>query len=354
MAHSLDDIGFVTRKDPKGMLGLTAAFPEQCRKAFEIASAFEAPTLDYMPQNILLTGLGGSAAGGDFVRALFEAHGSSPFIVNREYLMPKYVGLESLVFVVSYSGNTEETLSAYADARRKGARIIAVTSGGRLAELAKADGVPLVTVPGGQPPRTALGYLLIPVVLICDRYGLIPSEPYERAFATLDRNLEAWKVEAPFEHNPAKQLAQAIHGRLPILYGLGYWQAVVAGRWKAQINENAKNHAFVHAFPELNHNEILGWSGCQTQNVPQWAIVLLQDGTEPPKLKARARITFELIGERAEVHHVFAEGVTLLERMLSLTFMGDWVSIYLAALNGVDPENIDWLNYLKAVLAKVE
>jgi glucose/mannose-6-phosphate isomerase len=161
-------------------------------------------------------------------------------------------------------------------------------------------------------------------------------------------------VDAPFESNPAKKLAEALHGKLFVFYGLGGWQGAVAGRWKAQFNENAKNHAFAHTFPELNHNEILGWVASHLQQAPHWAIVLLRDGSESAKLQARARLTFELIGDRAEVHEVAAEGVALLERMLSLTYLGDWASIYLAALNEVDPENIDWLNHLKAELAKVK
>jgi glucose/mannose-6-phosphate isomerase len=139
-----------------------------------------------------------------------------------------------------------------------------------------------------------------------------------------------------------------------VLYGLGTWQGVVAGRWKAQINENAKVHAFAHNFPELNHNEILGWVGTRSQGVPKWSVVILQDGAESPKIKARARITSELIGNQATFHNAFADGVSLLERMLSLTFLGDWVSLYLAALNEVDPENIDWLNHLKGELAKID
>lgn len=354
MAHPLDDFAFVTRNDPKGMLALTAAFPEQCRKAREIADAFELPSLDFEPSLTMLTGLGGSAAGGDFVRALFEAFGQVPFVVNRDYFLPQFAGAETLVFVVSYSGNTEETLSAYADAKQKDCNIVAITSGGRLAELARADGVPLLLVPGGQPPRTALGYLLVPVIVLCERFGLLPDQAYEQAFAVLDLCAKKWGPDSPFESNEAKALADAMQAKMIVLYGLGGWQGVVAGRWKAQINENAKVHAFAHSFPELNHNEILGWVAAGLQKVPGWSVVLLKDGSEAPKIQARAKITSELIGSQASFQEAYAQGVSLLERMLSLTFLGDWVSLYLAALNDVDPENIDWLNHLKSELAKVQ
>ena len=353
MSHPLDDRNFLTRNDPKDMLGLTAGFPRQCRTALEIAQSTNLPPLDFEPTLVMLTGLGGSAAGGDFVRSLFEAFGPAPFQVNRDYQLPSYAGPKTLLFAVSYSGNTEETLAAYADAKNRGCRIIAVTSGGKLAELARADGFPVIQVPGGQPPRTALGFLLVPVVSACERLGLLPAQNYGKAFATIDQCVADWGAEKPFDANPAKQLGQSLYGKLPILYGLGSWQGAVAGRWKAQINENSKNHTFTHAFPELNHNEILGWVKCGLQNVKQFAIVLLRDGSESEKLKARARISFELIGDRAEIYDAVARGDALFEKMLSLTFFGDWVSLYLAALNDVDPENIDWLNYLKGELAKI-
>lgn len=354
MAHPLDDLSFVTRLDPRDMLGLTERFPAQCREALRIAQSVSLPPLTQKPTLAMLTGLGGSAAGGDFVRALFEAQGSCPFLVNRDYALPGYVGPETLLFAVSYSGNTEETLAAYADAKQKGCRVIVVTSGGKLAELAAAAGDPIIRVPGGQPPRTALGFLLIPVVSACEQLGLIPAQPYDAAFASLDEGVRLWGQGVPLEANPTKALAQSLYGSVSVLYGLGGWPGVVAGRWKAQINENSKNHTFAHAFPELNHNEILGWVACEKQNAARWSIVLLHDGTESAKLKARAKITFELIGARASVYEAQAIGDSLLAKMLTLTFYGDWTSIYLAALNEVDPENIDWLNYLKGELAKVD
>ncbi|MFI5386768.1 MAG: bifunctional phosphoglucose/phosphomannose isomerase [Fimbriimonadales bacterium] len=353
MSHPLDGRSFVTRVDPKGMLRLTEDFPVQCRRALEIARAAELPKLGTSPSLVLLTGLGGSAAGGDFARALFEAHGTAPFLVNRDYHVPSFVGLGDLVFAASYSGNTEETLSAYKQARKAGARIICVTSGGTLGELAREDGNAVIRIPGGQPPRTALGYMLIPVLVVAERLKLIPPQDYDSAFALLEKIQAQWTVEAPFERNPAKQLAQALHGKVAVLYGLGTWQGVVASRWRGQINENSKNLAFPNQFPELCHNEVLGWVGAGTQGVSSWVAVILEDGSESGKMKARAAFTERLLGSLAEFHHVRAEGSTLLEKMLSLTFFGDFVSIYLAALNEVDPEDMTWLIQMKEQLAGV-
>jgi glucose/mannose-6-phosphate isomerase len=350
--HLLDDPGFVTRLDPKGMYALSEAFPDQCRKALEIVRDAELRK-PYGPSLAVLTGMGGSAAGGDLVRMLFDAENSLPFIVNRDYSLPGCVNAEDLVFCASYSGNTEETLSAYEQAKEAGAHIIAVTSGGKLADLARADGFDVIQIPGGQPPRTALGFMFVPLVACCARFGLLPAQDYASAFTLLDQCRAKWGITVPFSENPAKQLAAELHGKLAVLYGLGPWQAIVANRWKGQINENAKNMAFANAFPELDHNEILGWGKANEQGVSQWVAIVLEDGTESEKMKARARITESLVGDTAKFFHVRAEGSSLLERLLSLTYFGDFLSLYLAALNGVDPETIDSINTLKTELAKV-
>lgn len=353
MAHDLDDLSFVTRLDPKGMYSLTCDFADQCRRAFKIANQVNLPDIQY-PTVAVLTGLGGSAAGGDFTKALFDVEGKVPFLVNRDYHLPSWVDSRSLVFCASYSGNTEETLSSYADAKRAGAQIVVISSGGKISEMAAADGFPVISIPGGQPPRTALGYMLIPTVVTCMRFDLIPVRPFEEIFAGLDEAIQSWSVNVPFESNPAKQLAEFLHGKLSVIYGLGGWQAIVANRWKGQINENGKNMTFANGFPELNHNEILGWVECQGQGVENWVGLILEDGKESKKMRARADISTQLIGDRGEFRRVGARGDGVFEKMLNLTLLGDFVSLYLAALNGVDPENIDWLNTLKSELAKID
>ncbi|MBS1724620.1 MAG: bifunctional phosphoglucose/phosphomannose isomerase [Armatimonadetes bacterium] len=353
MTHLLDDREFVLRLDPKGMYALTVDFPAQVAKAVSTAEASALPGDWAKPTSVVLTGLGGSAAGGDFTRALFDAFGTVPFQVNRDYSLANWADGQTLVFATSYSGNTEETLSAYADARARKCPIICVTSGGKLAELAGANGDPLVLIPAGQPPRTALGYLFAPVVVACEKLGLLPQQDWGSAVALLERCVNDWGVETPLASNPTKQLADLLHGKLSVLYGLGHWQGLVAGRWKGQIDENAKNMTFAHTYPELCHNEVLGWVKAGEQGVSHWVSVVLEDGTESAKMKKRAEVTARLIEGTAKTVRVQARGESLLEKMLSLTLYGDFVSIYLAALNGVDPENIDSINILKAELANV-
>lgn len=352
-ASLLDDRAFVLRNDPKGMYDLTVAFPSQCAKAVEIAKQAPIPSGKTKPDLVLLTGLGGSAAGGDFVRGLFEAYGTVPYFVNRDYTLPSYVNSASLVLATSYSGNTEETLSAYADARKRGASIISVTSGGKIADQTRADGFPLIQIPGGQPPRTALGFMLMPVVWACDKLGLLPAQDYDALVGHLEASVQKWGVEVPLDNNPAKQLAAKLQGNLSVIYGLGGWQGLVANRWKGQINENSKNMTFANAFPELNHNEILGWMQADQQGVQNWVGVLLQDGTESAKMKKRFDVTARLVSGICPFEVVTATGDTLLEKMVSLALFGDFVSLYLAALNDVDPENIDSINILKDELSRV-
>ncbi len=349
MSIDLNSRESVTALDPKGMLHFTEEYPNQCRHALTLVEGVEFPTGTYTAA--LLTGLGGSAVGGDYVRAMFDAFGSIPFVVNRDYHLPSYVGPSTLVFATSYSGNTEETLSAYSDAKKAGAQVICVTSGGKLKELALADGYPVITVPGGQPPRTALGFMLVPVLAACVKMGLLPEQDFTKAFDLLESLCKEWTVEGS---NPiAKDLANSLHGKLGIIYGLGSWQAIIANRWKGQINENSKNHIFVNAFPELNHNEILGWIKADEQGVANYVGIVLEDGAESAKMKKRAEVTERLVKDLCSFEHVAATGETLLEKLLSLTYLGDFVSLYLATLNQVDPEDIGSINILKTELSQI-
>ena len=353
-ATLLDHPEFVTSRDPKGMYALAIGFPEQCRAALRIAGSASVSLNASGVRQVVLTGLGGSAAGGDFARALFDTFASVPFSVNRDYTLPGYVGADTLVFATSYSGNTEETLSAYADARRRGARIVVVTSGGELARRAVADAVPIITTPGGQPPRTAMGFMLVPVLVAAAKLGLLPEQDIAGAADEMEAATASWGADSLMKANEAKRLALALHGAVGMLYGLGAWQTVVAGRWKGQINENAKQHVFAHALPEMNHNEILGWEGADRLGVKRWVTLLLEDGTESDRMKLRARATLDLVAKAGETHRVKATGASLLAKMLSLALLGDFVSLYLAALNEEDPYTIGSIDKIKNALANAQ
>lgn len=351
----LDSLTALTQLDPKGMYPLTVGFHDQCQRAVEIGKSASLPTLGAPVHRVHLTGLGGSAAGGDFIKAVFDAEGKASFSVNRDYHLPQFVGPNDLVFCASYSGSTEETLSAYEEAKSRSAQIIAITSGGKLREMADRDGYAVISVPGGQPPRTAMGYMMVPVLLACERLGLVEGQDWESCLAGLADGITKWGVEVPASQNEAKTIAANLVGKLPILYGVGPAAAIVANRWKCQIHENAKLLAFANGYPELNHNEILGWIGAKTQ-ADRFAGLRLSLGGDSAKMTARADVTEKLIQEACPFESVVpsvANDERLLTRLLNLTFLGDFVSIYLARLVGADPEVIPSIDYLKASLAKV-
>ena len=353
MPERLDDLNFVRKHDPSKMWDLTTGFPHQCREALEIASKTDLPGGLSGKSNIVLAGMGGSAAGGDLLKALLESYSGVPCTVVRDYTIPKFVSDKTLFFACSYSGNTEETMSATELAKQAGANIVCITSGGRLSEFAEENELPIITIPGGQPPRTALGYLFLPAVWVVARLGYIPEPDFEGAISVLEQCRDQWAPESPQSKNPTKSLALRLFGRIPIIYGLGGWQGYVAQRWKSQINENAKIMAFAHVFPEMNHNEIVGWTLADRQNAAHWATVILESGTESKKMIARAQITMDIIRDKTEIYTAFARGERMLAQMLSLTYFGDFVSMYLAALYETDPEKIDSIVKLKNALADI-
>ncbi len=352
----LDDANRRSALDAQNMIPLTHEFPEQCRKALDIARQFNPPTPRMPIQNVVVTGLGGSAIGGDLLRVLVEDNGEVPLVVNRDYQMPAFVNDHTLVIAASYSGNTEETLSAFEDAQDRGALLACVTSGGELAQRAAHYGTPVAFIPKGQPPRSAMGYMFIPMLFAAHKAGVIRRDPtadLQNAISLLEKAREEWNADVPFDKNPAKQMAAKLYGKLPIIYGSQAYSAVVAFRWKTQLNENTKIHAYSNGYPEMNHNEILGWVLAK-QQVPNLAVVLLRDRMERPKIVARVETTKKLFARAAEVHEFIADGQSLLARMLYAIYFGDWVSCYLALLYGVNPTDIGYINLLKAVLEKID
>ena len=249
----LDDVPAIETLDSAGMFGAAWDFPEQCRYALDAAMNSQLP-LSPPFQNIVVTGLGGSAIGGDLLRVYGLKHLDIPVVVNRNYGLPQFVSPNSLVFVVSYSGNTEETLSAYKDAYERGAGIVVLTSGGRLGALARQDRVSLVTVPGGIAPRAATGYLFLPMLVVLERLGLVSGVEAEvTEVVGILRGLRTrYGLDSFLLDNPAKQLAMNLQGHIPVIWGASGTTEVVAQRWKGQINENAKAPTYWNVLPELN------------------------------------------------------------------------------------------------------
>jgi glucose/mannose-6-phosphate isomerase len=304
------------------------------------------------PRTVLVVGMGGSAAAGDLLQALCESQAAIAVAVARGYRIPAWVGPETAVIASSYSGDTEETIAAFDDARRRGARGLVVSSGGALADRAGRDGTPWLRVPRGLPPRTALPSLLVPVLVALERWGAIPSTAAERREAV--SVLTALDAEVgpgvPGDRNPAKRLAAWLADRRAVIYGADL-TAPVAYRWATQIEENAKTLAFSGTLPEMNHNAIEAWGA---EGAGQWAVVMLRDAGEHPRIARRVELARSIIGARAATREVRSRGRGALARVLSLVLLGDWVSYYLAILGGVDPWAVPTLEGFKRSMGPPE
>jgi len=345
--------------DPEDMLGAILGLPEQVDDAKRLALGVSFDALAGRTfSSLVIAGMGGSAIGGDFLRAGYEATLRLPVTVVRDYHLPGYVDSGTLVFAASNSGKTEETLSCYDLAKKAKAGIVAFTTGGRLAELALADGVTLVSFPGGLQPRAALGYSFVPLIVASARLGLLPEvllDDIDEASAVLRAVRNECNPEVGSANNPAKALAQSYLGKIPVIYGSQGERGVVAYRWKTQINENAKAYAVANVFPELNHNETVGWSGSHGQGDPERALVvtMLRDDREPSQIRKRVELTKQIISRRnITMSDVWARGESVLSRMLSLVYVGDFASYYLAIAYGEDPTPVRVIDWLKSELAK--
>jgi glucose/mannose-6-phosphate isomerase len=335
--------------DAGGMLDDILGLPEQLRDAlWRVESANLEP--HDAPGGLIVAGMGGSSIGGALARAVLGDRASRPIVLARGYALPPWTTPDSTVLCASYSGNTEETLAVFEAAGALGARRIVTTTGGKLAQAARADGVPVVPLPGGFQPRAAVGYSL---VVALEAAAL--SGAGERLHAEIDvaaAHAEAlvaeWSPDGA-EDCLAKGLARGLHGSVIVIAGAGL-TAPIAYRWKTQVNENAKTPSFAAELPELDHNEIEGWSGAG--GLARFSAVFLDDSDLHPRIRQRIELTRGLIaGEAAATYRIDSVGGTRTERLISLVLLGDLVTLYLAVLRGVDPTPVPLMARLKDTLA---
>ncbi len=350
----LDDNHFISERDPEGMLAMLSGLPDQCETALKIGQDAVLPGLPGELRQVVMAAMGGSAIGSDLIRVLVARQSGVPFAVCRDYTLPAYVNKQTLVFLTSYSGNTEETLSAYRSAGERGALRIAVTTGGRLAELANSDGVPVVRVPQGLPPRSAIGYLFLVALVMLERLGVIGhQEGYGELLAILRSHREEFGHSSPVSRNRAKDLAIRLLGKIPVIYGTAGATEVVATRWKGQFNENAKSLAYWNVYPEMNHNELVGFEA-PPDLLRSLFLVHLRDATDHPHIQARMEIVKRLLTKRVGGLAEFSgQGETLLARLFSLIYLGDFTSVYLALLCGINPRPVQVIDYLKQELSQL-
>jgi glucose/mannose-6-phosphate isomerase len=301
--------------------------------------------------HLVVAGMGGSAIGGDLLGDLAAGTSPVPILTNRGFDLPAFVGPSSGVVAVSYSGETAETLSAFAEASSRGALRWVVASGGRLAERAAASNVPAVAVPGGLPPRAAVGSLFFSLVGLAEGLGLIgpQAEAVEEAASAWVSLNDRCRPEADEDTNPALALARRLIQGIPTIYGAVGLTEGVARRWKCQFNENSKMAATNEALPELTHNEVEGFEFDPTDPGPARLVVLLEDEDDGPEIAhQRSHLEEWLQGRGVEVERAASEGRSRLARLTSLVVLGDWVSYYAAVLRGIDPTPVESIDTLKA------
>lgn len=352
-AITLDDPATLKRIDPEDMLGKVAELPAQLARARRVVAAIEPDRRLAEVDAVIVLAMGGSAIGAELVAAAAGERLRVPLIVHRDYGLPAGAGPRTLIIAASHSGETAETLSGFAAARQRGLPLVAITTGGRLAREAGGAGIPLYRYePGGQP-RAAIGYGVGIVHELLSALGLIESpDRLAEAASALEELLDRMAPTVETTANPAKQLAWAMFGRIPIVYGHGL-MAAVAHRWKTQLNENAKAWAAYEPMPEANHNAIEGSLNPRELSDALY-VVELRDPDEPAEIAERYRVVEELLGERATNRsEVRAEGPNRLARVLNAAAYGDLVSVYLAILYQTDPTPVTLLSMLKERLARV-
>jgi len=349
METILDHPEHLEALDRGGMLKALGRFPESCREAVEAA---EGLPLDALPRRefkaVAVTGVGGSAIGGHLLRDWLLDTSPIPFHVCRGYRLPGFVDDETLVFAVSYSGNTEETLTAFGEALERGCPVIALTSGGRMQELSAERGLPLLQLPRGVQPRAALPSQFFSLATIARRLGLT-SEPWgevDEAFEVLEALRADLAPGAATAVNPAKQVALGLRGTVPFVYGPRPFEAV-AYRIRTQLNENSKVPAGSGFFPEAFHNAVMGCEGPEEVR-RRVSTVIIRDPEEPPEMERKMNAFKGLMeSSGGRVLEVRARGRGKLARMFSALYIGDYASTYLGLLYGLDPSSTDSIAALK-------
>lgn len=343
----LDDLKMIHERDAADTLGIAEKQWQQLELSFD-----EPDWGEFRPLNIVYAGMGGSALAASLATSWpgFKV----PFEVVRDYDLPPYVGEQTLVVAASYSGNTEETLSALSQAEARGAKAAVITGGGKLLERAKGAGYPLAILPKTEQPRYAVLANLKALLTIVAPLGVLNvanhTKDLARAAEFLKDSTKNWRPDVPTAKNPAKQLALECIGKSVVIYGGSKFQPA-AYKWKISFNENAKQVAWCGVLPEFNHNEFIGWSK-QPVDKP-YAVIELRSNLEHERVQKRFKVSERLLsGMRPAPHVVQAEGGDLLEQLLWTVAFGDFVSLYAGLLNGLNPAPVELVEKFKKEMEK--
>jgi len=324
-------------------------FPDEIAAARDLCTGFDAPGSWAGVDKIIALAMGGSGIAGRVLGAHVEAAGGPPVVNCRGYDVPRWVDERTLALCVSYSGNTAETLSAVAAASEKGAALFAVTSGGELQTLAEKRGFPYIKIPGGRLPRHSLGYLAVPLFECLSRAGITAEPPLDEVIAVMKKRRSELESEVPTEDNDAKRIAREIYdgGYFPVIYGAGDAAAVAAERARAQLNEDAKIYASGHFFPELCHNEVVGYEG-DDRRLAEFYVMVYRGFDENETLRKQTDAGLDIISRRvAGVRQFVPTSSSVLPALFEQIYFADFLGYYLALLRGVDPEPVKSIVELK-------
>lgn len=321
-----------------------AGFTKHIIDAMKIGEGFS-PKNKREIRNVLVTGLGGSGIGGTIVAQVCDSELKVPFTVSKDYFIPGFVDKHTLVIASSYSGNTEETIMSLEAAEKKGALIVCVTSGGKVLEIAKKNNYDYILIPGGMPPRSAFGYSATQLFYVLQQHGLISN-----AFvAQLKSAVALMDAEEAATMRDSAALAGKLIGKIPAIYSTASYEGVSI-RFRQQIDENSKMLCWHHVFPEMNHNELVGWT---TPN-DSIAVVFLRNNTDFERTQKRMDLCKDIFKKHTpHIFEIWSKGKSQLERSLYLIHYTDWVTWYISELRNIDCTEVKVIDYLKGELSKV-
>jgi glucose/mannose-6-phosphate isomerase len=348
MVTPLDDLEHMRRVDKRGMLDVITALPESAEDAIETAEKVKLKFRRF--KSLVVAGMGGSAVGGLLLRDWLQQTSLVPIVVSRDYSLPGFVGSDTLLFVVSYSGGTEETLSAYDEGKARGAKIVVFASGGEIAQRAEASRLTTYKLPMGFQPRAAIAHQFFTLAVAARKAGITEDSWWEvkEAIDVLKAIREEMRPEVPLWSNPAKKLAEEIKGYIPIVYGSHIHEAV-AYRWNTQLNENGKSPAASSFIPEAFHNATVASEG-DPEALRHLCGIFLTDPMEGERLARKTRRLMDIFRPGfGKILEVQARGEGRLARMLSALYIGDYASAYLGILYDRDPSTVESINRLKQI-----
>ncbi len=353
----LDDLQRISGLDTDDMFGMVFTWPKLIEKIMnqtidiplEISVGSYHISYKNEISNILICGMGGSAVSGDYISTYYANSLTQPIIVRRNYTIPNFASINTLVIAISYSGNTEETISGLNAAIKNRCPIICIGSGGKLEEFSIANRIPFFRIPAGNQPRASFPLLLFPILKILDAMNVVKldSNVIQEIIRSLKKQRELIRPQTLTSENQAKQLAIKLHNYVPVIWSPYF---CVANRLKCQINENSKQLAIAEELPELNHNHIVGFQSLRKDN--PFIVVILRFPSEHPNVSLRFDISTEIIKQKVKILKIQIDSGDLLTQLITATYLGDYISIYLALLNNQNPNTVDSIDFLKEQMEK--